>query len=140
METVVGLTAIAVALLIGLGALGTAIGFGLLGGKFLEGAARQPGLGHRARVRRARLIEHAPDTIRASAAPLVILHRVDEIAFGRSFRALRLRKRLTQDELASRAGVSRGVIARIEQGHANHVTVATLDGSRRCSVLGWSSG
>ena len=42
METVVGLTAIAVALLIGLGALGPAIGFGLLGGKFLEGAARQP--------------------------------------------------------------------------------------------------
>ena len=41
METVVGLTAIAVALLIGLGALGTAIGFGLLGGKFLEGAARR---------------------------------------------------------------------------------------------------
>ena len=35
-------TAIAVALLIGLGALGTAIGFGLLGGKFLEGSARQP--------------------------------------------------------------------------------------------------
>ena len=37
-----GMTAIAVALLIGLAALGTAIGFGLLGGKFLEGAARQP--------------------------------------------------------------------------------------------------
>lgn len=37
-----GLTAIAVALLIGLGALGTAIGFGVLGGKFLEGSARQP--------------------------------------------------------------------------------------------------
>ena len=36
------MTVIAVALLIGLGALGTAIGFGLLGGKFLEGAARQP--------------------------------------------------------------------------------------------------
>jgi len=28
--------------LIGMGALGTAIGFGLLGGRFLEGAARQP--------------------------------------------------------------------------------------------------
>ena len=42
METVLGFTAIAVALLIGMGALGTAIGFGLLGGKFLEGAARQP--------------------------------------------------------------------------------------------------
>jgi F-type H+-transporting ATPase subunit c len=37
-----GLTAVAVGLLIGLGALGTAIGFGLLGGKFLEGSARQP--------------------------------------------------------------------------------------------------
>jgi len=42
METVVGLTAISVGLLIGMGALGTAIGFGLLGGRFLEGAARQP--------------------------------------------------------------------------------------------------
>jgi F-type H+-transporting ATPase subunit c len=36
------LTAVAVGMLIGLGALGTAIGFGLLGGKFLEGSARQP--------------------------------------------------------------------------------------------------
>jgi F-type H+-transporting ATPase subunit c len=44
METIIGFTAIAVALLIGLGALGTAIGFGLLGGKFLEGSARQPEL------------------------------------------------------------------------------------------------
>jgi F-type H+-transporting ATPase subunit c len=34
----------AVGLIFGLGALGTAIGFGLLGGKFLEGAARQPEL------------------------------------------------------------------------------------------------
>lgn len=33
---------IAAALMIGLGALGTAIGFGTLGGKLLEGAARQP--------------------------------------------------------------------------------------------------
>ncbi len=37
-----GLALIAVSLLIGLGALGTAIGFGLLGGKLLEGSARQP--------------------------------------------------------------------------------------------------
>lgn len=42
MELVIGLTAVAVGLLIGLGALGTAIGFGVLGGKFLEGVARQP--------------------------------------------------------------------------------------------------
>ena len=39
-----GMTAVAVAILIGMGAMGTAIGFGLLGGKFLEGAARQPEL------------------------------------------------------------------------------------------------
>lgn len=37
-----GVTVIAVALLIGLGAFGTAIGFAVLGGKFLEAAARQP--------------------------------------------------------------------------------------------------
>jgi len=37
-----GMTAIAVGLVLCMGALGTAIGFGLLGGKFLEGAARQP--------------------------------------------------------------------------------------------------
>jgi F-type H+-transporting ATPase subunit c len=37
-----GLVYVAAALLIGLGALGTAIGFGTLGGKLLEGSARQP--------------------------------------------------------------------------------------------------
>lgn len=37
-----GMIMLAVAILIGSGALGTAIGFGLLGGKFLEGSARQP--------------------------------------------------------------------------------------------------
>ncbi|GEM_PF-34944 len=42
---------IAVALLIGLGALGTAIGFGLLGGKFLESAARQPELAPQLQVK-----------------------------------------------------------------------------------------
>ena len=37
-----GMIMLSVAILIGSGAIGTAIGFGLLGGKFLEGAARQP--------------------------------------------------------------------------------------------------
>lgn len=44
MDIVIGMTAISVALLIGLGALGVGIGMGLLGGRFLEGAARQPEL------------------------------------------------------------------------------------------------
>ena len=37
-----GMTALAVAIILGLGAAGTAVGFGLLGGRFLEGSARQP--------------------------------------------------------------------------------------------------
>jgi len=37
-------TVIAVALILGLGAIGTALGFGILGGKFIEGTARQPEL------------------------------------------------------------------------------------------------
>jgi F-type H+-transporting ATPase subunit c len=44
MEHVLGMTAIAVAIIIGMAALGTAIGFALLGGRFLDGAARQPEL------------------------------------------------------------------------------------------------
>lgn len=39
-----GLTAIAAGLFIGLAALGTAVGFGLLGGKYLEAIGRQPEL------------------------------------------------------------------------------------------------
>jgi len=39
-----GASVLAAAFLIGISALGTAIGFGLLGGKFLEGVARQPEL------------------------------------------------------------------------------------------------
>jgi F-type H+-transporting ATPase subunit c len=42
MEIVLSYSAIAVAIIVGLCALGTAIGFAILGGKFLEGAARQP--------------------------------------------------------------------------------------------------
>jgi len=51
MELITGLNLIAVALLIGFGALGTAIGFGLLGGKFLEGTARQPELAPQLQVK-----------------------------------------------------------------------------------------
>ncbi len=42
METVISATIIASAIMLAFAALGTAIGFGILGGKFLEGAARQP--------------------------------------------------------------------------------------------------
>ena len=44
MTEVTALLFIAGALMMGLGALGAAIGIGILGGRFLEGAARQPEL------------------------------------------------------------------------------------------------
>ncbi|EMR12087.1 F0F1 ATP synthase subunit C [Methylophaga lonarensis MPL] len=44
METGIGLIYLAGALMAGLGALGAAIGIGLLGGRFLESTARQPEL------------------------------------------------------------------------------------------------
>ena len=44
MELASAILYIAGALMLGLGAVGAAIGVGILGGKFLEGAARQPEL------------------------------------------------------------------------------------------------
>jgi F-type H+-transporting ATPase subunit c len=44
METILASTVLGVLLVIGMGALGTAIGFGILGGRFIEGSARQPEL------------------------------------------------------------------------------------------------
>jgi transcriptional regulator with XRE-family HTH domain len=51
---------------------------------------------------------------------------MDAIRFGLSIRALRRRRRWTQQMLAREAGVSRGIVARIEQGHGDRVTVRTL--------------
>ncbi|HTP95033.1 MAG TPA: F0F1 ATP synthase subunit C [Burkholderiales bacterium] len=42
MALLLGDSAVAVGLILGMGGLGTAIGFGILGGRFLEGTARQP--------------------------------------------------------------------------------------------------
>jgi F-type H+-transporting ATPase subunit c len=44
LATVEGYTAVAAGLMLGLGGIGAAIGMGLMGGKFLEGASRQPEL------------------------------------------------------------------------------------------------
>jgi len=51
---------------------------------------------------------------------------VDSIRFGLGVRALRRRRRWSQDALAGRAGLSRSVIGRIERGQADRVTVRTL--------------
>ena len=42
MESIVAFSALAAGIMIGLGALGAGVGIGILGSKFLEGAARQP--------------------------------------------------------------------------------------------------
>ena len=44
METVITATIIGASILLAFAALGTAIGFAILGGKFLESSARQPEL------------------------------------------------------------------------------------------------
>ena len=44
LASVEGMTAIAAGLIFGLAGIGAAIGMGLMGGKFLEGASRQPEL------------------------------------------------------------------------------------------------
>jgi len=44
MELASAILYISAALMLGLGALGAAVGIGVLGGKFLEGAVRQPEL------------------------------------------------------------------------------------------------
>ncbi|BAU56660.1 ATP synthase F0 sector subunit c [Halorhodospira halochloris] len=49
--SVQGSTALTVGILIAGGAVGTGIGFGLLGGKFLEGVARQPEMAPMLQVR-----------------------------------------------------------------------------------------
>jgi F-type H+-transporting ATPase subunit c len=44
-------TVIGVAIILGLGAAGTAIGFGILGGRLIEGSARQPELAGQLQVK-----------------------------------------------------------------------------------------
>ena len=44
MDLILALSAIGAGLMFGMAAIGAAVGIGLLGGKFLEGSARQPEL------------------------------------------------------------------------------------------------
>ena len=49
--TTPGLVALACGLIVGLGAVGACIGIGVMGGRYLEGAARQPELMDRLQVK-----------------------------------------------------------------------------------------
>jgi transcriptional regulator with XRE-family HTH domain len=52
---------------------------------------------------------------------------VDTVRFGRQLRALRIRGRLRQDDLARIAKVSRSLIGRAERGQADRIPPATLE-------------
>jgi transcriptional regulator with XRE-family HTH domain len=72
---------------------------------------------------------------------------MDAVRFGLSMRALRRRRRWTQQQLAESAGVSRSLVARIEQGQGDRVTVRTLirvatalGGTVSCRVLRHGEG
>jgi len=51
---------------------------------------------------------------------------MDDLRFGSTIRSVRIRKRLTQQELSKLAGVSRGTVSRIERGHLDQVSLASI--------------
>ena len=51
---------------------------------------------------------------------------MDDQRFGATIRAIRIRRRLRQSDLARLADVSVGMISRIERGHLDRVTLATI--------------
>lgn len=58
---------------------------------------------------------------------------VNWIRVGQTFRAIRLRLRLRQQDVAARVGMSRSVISLIERGHIEHLSFGTV--SRVAGVL-----
>ena len=69
---------------------------------------------------------------------------MDLVRFGRGIRALRLRRRWRQEDLASDSGVSRSVVARIEVGDSDAIPVGKLEkvasavGARTDLRLSWN--
>ncbi len=59
---------------------------------------------------------------------------MDGLRFGRQFRALRIRLERRQSDVSARAGVSRSLVAAIDRGELDGVTVGSL--VRTCAALG----
>jgi transcriptional regulator with XRE-family HTH domain len=51
---------------------------------------------------------------------------MDDLRFGATIRSIRIRRRLTQDDVSKLAGVSRGTVSRIERGHLDQVSLASI--------------
>jgi transcriptional regulator with XRE-family HTH domain len=56
-----------------------------------------------------------------------MLANMDAIRFGRAVRELRVKRGWRQDDLATQVGVSRGVVARVEQGRGDRLTIRTVE-------------
>jgi transcriptional regulator with XRE-family HTH domain len=61
---------------------------------------------------------------------------MDDVQFGASVRAVRLRRSLTQEQLAAAAGVSRSIVSLIERGRTEETSVRTV--RRVAAILGVS--
>ncbi len=100
-------TVIAAGLVIGLGGLGAAIGFGILGGKFLESSARQPELTNMLQIKMfivAGLLGRGADHRRGRRLPAALRQSVLGRA-GRQISAARAAPRSGEgNELSSHAG------------------------------------
>lgn len=51
---------------------------------------------------------------------------MDDLRVGAAFRAVRVRRRWRQSDVAARAGVSRAFVSLLERGHLDRVSLATL--------------
>jgi transcriptional regulator with XRE-family HTH domain len=51
---------------------------------------------------------------------------MDDLRFGATIRTMRIRRRLRQEDLSRLAGVSRGTVSRIERGHLDEVSLASI--------------
>jgi transcriptional regulator with XRE-family HTH domain len=51
---------------------------------------------------------------------------VDDTHIGAAFRAVRVRRRWRQSDVAARAGVSRAFVSLVERGHLDKASLATL--------------
>jgi transcriptional regulator with XRE-family HTH domain len=51
---------------------------------------------------------------------------MDDQRFGATIRAIRIRRRLRQEDLAQLAGVSRATVSRLERGHLDTVSLASI--------------
>jgi len=64
--------------------------------------------------------------ITARKAPQAIIAGMDHQRIGRSLRALRQRRGLTQAELAEAAGVSQSLVSLLERGHLDAIALRTI--------------